>query len=239
MAETKQARPKTDSEAVVDRARDFWNRYGKIISIVLGGVIVIVGGFLIYKNFITGPKEKKAADAIVKVQTLYNDSLYNPATGELQAKFIDPIITEAENVIRQYGGTKSGNLARFYAGSAYLRKGNFDKAVSHLKEFDGEDAPQIQARANKLLGDAYAEQNKGKEAVESYKKAARFEDDKTAASEALFYAAYVNHKLVKDEKAATELYKELLTKYRQSPEAGLWVREAEKYLASLGVYNVD
>ena len=171
MAEVKSARPRTESEAVVERAKDFWGRFGKIISIALGAVILLVGGFLIYKNFIQGPKEKKAADAIAKVQTSF-DSIRN-LSGDTVNRFIDITIAESENVVKQYSSTKGGNLAHFYAGASYLIKGNFDKAVSHLKEFDGEDAPQIQARAYKLLGDAYAEQGKGKDAVDYYKKAAR------------------------------------------------------------------
>ena len=234
MAEVKSARPRTESEAVVERAKDFWGRFGKTISIALGAVILLVGGFLIYKNFIQGPKEKKAADAIFKVQNSY-DSLYS-VTGDIQPKFLDLTIADAESVIKQYGGTKAGNLARFYAGSAYLKKGAFDKAVSHLKEFDGEDAPQIQARAYKLLGDAYAEQGKGKDAVENYKKAARhFEEDDNAASEALFLAAYLSDKVLNDKNGAKELYKEVKTKYGQTQ----WGFEAEKYLATHGEYNVD
>ena len=123
MAEVKSARPRTESEAVVERAKDFWGRFGKTISIALGAVILLVGGFLIYKNFIQGPKEKKAADAIFKVQNSY-DSLYS-VTGDIQPKFLDLTIADAESVIKQYGGTKAGNLARFYAGSAYLKKRRF------------------------------------------------------------------------------------------------------------------
>ena len=235
MAEVKGARPKTESEVVVDRAKDFWTRYGKMISIVLGGVIVVVGGFLIYKNFIQGPKEKKGADAVVKVQNLFKDSLYSQ-TGELQTKFLDPTIAEAETVIKNYGGTKAGNMARFIAGSAYLKKGVFDKAVSHLKEFDGDGAPQYQGRAYKLLGDALAEQNKGKEAVDYYKKAASaFEEDEQSASEALFLAAYLTDKVLKDEKAAIDLYKEVKTKFGNQQ----WGFEAEKYLATHGIYNAE
>jgi predicted negative regulator of RcsB-dependent stress response len=233
MAEVKGARPRTESEAVVERAKDFWGRFGKTISIALGGVILVVGGFLIYKNFIQGPKEKKAADAIAKVQMSF-DSTYN-AAGETSTKFIDQTIADAENVIKQYGSTKGGNLARFYAGAAYLKKGNFDKAISHLKEFET-DAPQIQAKAYKLLGDAYAEKGNPKDAVDYYKKAARhFEEDDNSSSEALFLAAYLSDKVLNDKSGAVELYKEVKTKYSQTQ----WAFEAEKYLATHGVYNVE
>ena len=229
MAEVKGARPRTDSEVVVDRAKDFWGRFGKTLSITIGAVVLVVGGFLIYKSFVQGPKEKKAADAIFKAQEYYaQDSLDKALNGDGQYPGF-------EKVISQYGGTDAGDLARFYAGSIYVKKGNFDKAISYLRDFDT-DAPQVQARAYKLLGDAYAEKGNGKEALDNYKKAARhFEDDDMAASESLFLAAYLSDKVLNDKNGAIELYKEVKTKYSQTQ----WAFEAEKYLAVNGVYNVE
>ena len=230
MAEVKSARPHTtESDAVIERAKDFWGRFGKIISIALGAIILVVGGFLAYKNFIVGPKEKKAADAIFRAQEYYGqDSLDKALNGDGQyAGF--------EKIISQYGGTKAGELAKFYAGAIYLKKGSFDKAVRYLKDFST-DAPQIKARAAKLLGDAYAEQGKGKDAIEQYKNAAKtFEEDDVAASEALFLAGYLADKVLNDKSQAIELYKEVKTKYAQTQ----WGFEAEKYLAQNGVYNVE
>ena len=229
MAVVKQARPTTESEAVIERAKDFWERLGKSISISLGAIILVVGGFLIYKNFIKEPKEKKANNAIFKAQEYYSmDSLDKALNG-------DGPNPGFEKIISQYGGTKAGDLAKFCAGSIYLKKGNFDKAIRYLKDFDT-DAPQIQARAYKLLGDAYSEQGKAKDAVEYYKKAARtFEEDDNAASEALFMAAYLSDRLLNDKSGAIELYKEVKSKYSQTQ----WSFEADKYLGEKGVYNAN
>ncbi|RYZ57966.1 MAG: tetratricopeptide repeat protein [Chitinophagaceae bacterium] len=230
MAEVKSARPHTtESEAVVDRAKDVWSRFGKTISIVLGAIILVVGGILVYNNFVVGPKEKKASDAIFRAQEYYaQDSLDKALNGDAQYPGF-------EKIVSQYGGTKAGELARFYAGSIHLKKGAFDKAISHLKEFDT-DAPQVQARAYKLLGDAYAEQGKSKEAVEQYKKAANtFPEDEASASEALFLAAYLYDRVLNDKAQATELYKKIKTDYNQTQ----WSFEADKYLAQAGVYSVE
>lgn len=229
MSVVKGARPKTDSDDLLERAKDFWEKFGKTITIVLGAVIVLTGAFLIYKNFVKEPKEKKAYDAIFKAQEYYGqDSLDKALNGDGQYPGF-------EKIASQYSGTEAGELANFYAGSIYLKKGNFDKAVKALKDFDT-DAPQIQARAYKLLGDALSEQNKGKEAIDYYKKAVKeFEEDDAAASEALFLAAYLADKVLNDKSQAIELYKEVKTKYSQTQ----WSYEAEKYLAANGVYNVE
>lgn len=233
MAEAKLARPKTESEAVVDRAKDFWEKSGKKISIILGAILLIVLGFIGYKKFIKEPKERKAADAIFKAESYYGqDSLDKALNGDGQYPGL-------EKVISDYGGTLNGNRAKYIAGSIYLKKGNFDKAIQYLKDFST-DAPQVQASAYKLLGDAYSEKNNGKEALDYYKKAAHHcEEDEMLSCEALFMAAYTADKLLNDQKQAVELYKEIRQKYGHLQQASQWAAEAEKYLAAHGVYNVE
>jgi TolA-binding protein len=92
----------------------------------------------------------------------------------------------------------------------------------------------VQARAYKLLGDAYAEQGKNDNALSSYKKAAsEFEEDDQNASEYLFMAAYFAEKVANNKSEAIKLYRELKEKYPRT-EKGF---EAEKYLARLGEYK--
>src|SRR5947209_2323096 len=104
MAEVKGARPRTESEAVVERAKDFWTKNGKTLIIALGAVIVLVGGFFIYQKFVKEPKEKKAYDAIFKAQEYYaQDSLDKALNGDGQ-------YLGFEKIISQYGGTNAGEL---------------------------------------------------------------------------------------------------------------------------------
>ncbi|MGE5518438.1 MAG: tetratricopeptide repeat protein [Candidatus Dadabacteria bacterium] len=229
MAEVKHARQKTESEVVVERARDFWTRYGKIVTIISAAIIVIVGGYLFYKNFVKAPQEKKAAEAMFRAEEFFrSDSLKLAVNG-------DGMNPGFEKIISQYGGTAAGNLAKFYAGSAYLKLGDYNKAVKYLKDFNT-DAKQVEARKFKLLGDAYAEQGKNSDALDSYKKSAHeFEDDEASASEALFMAAYLADRVMKDKKQAIDLYKELKKKYSRT-QYGF---EADKYLAQAGVYTED
>jgi predicted negative regulator of RcsB-dependent stress response len=227
MAETKQVVERNHDQAVVDRAKDFWGRYGKIVMIASTAVILLCGGYLAYKYLVKGPNEEKAVEAMFKAEEYYRlDSLKPALNGDgLNAGFL--------KIINSYGGTKAGNLARFYAGDIYLKNGDFNNAVKYLKDFST-DAKQVQARAYKLLGDAYAEQGKNSDALANYKKAAEhFEKDDANSSEYLFMAAYFADRVMKDRDEAIELYKELKEKYSRT-EKGF---EAEKYLAQLGVYS--
>ena len=134
-----------------------------------------------------------------------------------------------EKVIDRYGSTKAGNLARFYAGDCYLRTGEFAKAVKQLDDFSTSQK-QVQARAYKLLGDAYSELGRNDEAISSYKKAANH--FKVNSAEYLYFAAALSEKTGKT-KEAISLYKKLQEDYPGTQQAN----EADKYLARLGVYN--
>jgi predicted negative regulator of RcsB-dependent stress response len=227
MLETKQLQEKDDSQIVVDRAKDFWSRYSRPVLMASAAIIILCGGYLAYKYFYKLPQEQKAADAMFKAEEYYRlDSLNVALNGDgINAGFL--------KVIDKYGGTKAGNMARFYAGHIFLKQGKFDQASKYLKAFETE-SKLVQARAYKLLGDAYAEQGKNGDALESYKKAAsHFKDDEANSSEYLFLAAYFAERVMKDKEEAIDLFKELKEKFPRS-ERGF---EAEKYLAQLGVYN--
>lgn len=217
------------NEAVIAKAKDFWSQYGKITTIIASAVIVIAGGYLAYKYFYKDPNEVKAADYIYKAEDYYrHDSVRLALNG-------DGINPGFLKVISRYGGTEKGNLAKFYAGDCYLKLGDNANAIKYLKDFST-GSKLVQARAYKLLGDAYADQGKNSEAFDYYKKAAGyFEEDNVNTPEYLFMAAYFADKVMKKSSEAISLYKKLKEKY-PSTEKGL---EADKYLAELGVYNAD
>ena len=229
MAEKKHVSEENSDQEVVDRAKDFWARYNKPITIIAAVIILAVGAWFGYKSFIKEPNEQKAADAMFKAEEYYRqDSLQKALNG-------DGINLGLERVISRYGSTQAGELARFMAGDIYVRMGNPAKAISHLKEFDTDSKP-MKARAYKLLGDAYADQGKQSDALSNYKKAARhWEADEVNASEYLFLAAYYAHRVMKNTREATELYKEIKEKFPNTEKAF----ESDKFLAQLGVYDVE
>ena len=216
-------------EVVIAKAKDFWSRNSKAIMIACGAIIVLAGGWLIYKNYVKAPKNIKASEALYKAEEYYRmDSCNLALNGDGQHMGL-------LRVISRYSGTDAANLAQFYAGSCYLKMGDNQNAIKHLKKFET-DAKQIQARAYRLLGDAYADAGNNSEALSNYKKAARhFEKDYSQSAEALFMAAYFADRVVKNQKEAIELYKELKEKYPNTQQGA----QADNYLAQLGVYNVN
>jgi len=216
-------------ELVMAKAKDFWGRNSRPLMIACGLIILLAGGWLVYKNFFQSPKEAKANEALYKAEEYYRmDSVNLALNGDGQHMgFL--------RVISRFGGTDAANLSQFYAGSCFLKMGDNQNAIKHLKKFET-SAKQIQARAYKLLADAYADSGNNSEALSYYKKAAHhFEKDPGQSAEALFLAAYLADRVIKNQKEAIELYKELKEKFPNTQQG----YEADNYLAQLGVYNVD
>lgn len=229
MADKKNVQESQSEEVVIAKAKDFWARYNKPLMIVSTIIILAVGGWYGYQEFMVKPKETKAAEAIFRAEEYYRkDSINLALNGDGQNwGFL--------KIIDKYGGTKTGKLARFYAGSCYIKLNENENAVKHLEKFSTSSKP-VQARAYKLLGDAYADMGKNSDALSNYKKAGRhFESDEGNSAEYLMMAAYLADRVIKDSKEAIALYREIKEKYPKSQQAF----DAQSYLAQLGVYTSE
>jgi predicted negative regulator of RcsB-dependent stress response len=207
----------------VAEIHDTWERYGKQASYVLIAVVVLVGGYIGYRKWVAEPNEKQAVAAMFRAEQYYQlDSARLALNG-------DNINYGFLKVIARYGGTRAANLASFYAGSCYLKLGDFNNAVKYLKDFST-SVKIIQERDYGLLGDAYSELNRKEEAAEQYKKAGTyFEKDELFSPEYLFRSGYLYESMGKTQEAIT-MYKMIKDKYPQS-QRGV---EIDKYLARLG-----
>ena len=217
-----------ETNETLEVVKGFWERYSKAIIGISAAVILIVGGWMLYKNMVVAPKEERAAEAMYKAEQYFkDDSLKLALNGDGQNKgFL--------YILKNYDGTKAANLSHFYAGVIYLRTGDFNNAVKHLKDFST-DAKQIQMIAYGRLGDAYSELGKKEDAVDNYKKAARyFPVDEFNSSEFLFRAGYLLESMGKNDDALA-MYKELKEKFPKT-EKGFAV---DKYIYRLSIEKND
>jgi tetratricopeptide (TPR) repeat protein len=208
----------------VDKWKHFQDKYGRKAGISLVLILIVVLGYFGYKQFIQDPKEKQASEAMFRAEDYFRtDSIRLALNGDaINAGFV--------KINSRYSGTKAANLAAFYAGSCYLKLGDFNKAVKYLKDFKT-SADQIQAKAYGLLGDAYSELNRKDEAVEQYKKAGTyFDKDEIISPEYLFRAGYLYESMGKNQEAIA-MYQIIKDKYPASPRGF----DIDRYLARLGV----
>lgn len=206
--------------------QDFITRYGKIAVYGLIGALVLVGGYFAYDHYIKKPEQQKAADAIWRAEELYRlDSVNLALNGDgSSVGFL--------NIISKYGGTPAGNLAKFYAGSSYMKLGDYENAIKYLKDFNSKDK-LIMVRTYGLIGDAYAELGNKQEAVDYYKKAGTYyADDNFNSPEYLFRAGLLYQELNNNSEAV-----KMFTTIKDKYPASQYGREIEKYLGRLGEFE--
>lgn len=241
-----------EANEIVEKAKGFWAKYSKTIIITGSVIIAVLGSYLGYKYLVSIPNENKAADLIFPAEKLFGKlaqvSSYNKDTvniilnGDKAAG-----ITGLLKIAGTYGSTKAGNRAEYIIGACYLNLKQYDKAIEHLKSFDGNGASQIQSKAYVLLGHAYAEQKKTDEALSYYKKAGTALNDEDATQKAvtMFMAAQYADYMGKTQDAIDILqdiksnHMEGLIKKDpsnfQEPAPPVTVDDVDKYLAKLGV----
>ncbi|HEY9341573.1 MAG TPA: tetratricopeptide repeat protein [Hanamia sp.] len=222
---------------VVEKARGFWEDYNKPVTYIGSAIILLIAGWMIYKYMFKIPKEEKANEVVFVTQKYFTD--FTNATDSSKALIAAKVLNGdgtnpgALKIINNYSGTTAANLCEYYAGACYLHLGQFDKAIKFLKDFDADDATQIESHAYGMLGDANAELNKNDEALSYYKKAANVntKDDFTS-SEFLFRAALFAEATGKT-KEAIDLFKKIKTDYPLSEKAA----DVDRYLAKLGEFS--
>ncbi len=193
----------------------------KLISMIGLGLVVLIGGYFGYRWYTDGQNQEAQEAMFQAVYYFESDSLdkaLNDGKGGRMG-----LLSIAEN----YGGTKAGNLAHFYVGAIYLKKGKFQEAIDHLSQYSGNDL-LITPRAHCLMGDAYLELDNKESALEYYKKAALHAPNKYFSPKYLMKAAFVQE-LMKNYDDAINTYSQVVEKYNDAQESA----EANKYRARL------
>ncbi len=149
----------------LSRTEQFIENNQKIIIYVIVGLVVVVGGYLAYRSFIQQPREKRASAEMYTAQYYFElDSFKLALQGDgKNAGFL--------NIIDDYGSTKAGNVANYYAGVCYMRLGEYNTAIGYLEDFDSDDKI-LKPISIGLIGDANAELGKLDLAIEKYLEAA-------------------------------------------------------------------
>ena len=221
-------RSRKDDETLVDivevrdQAQDWFEENQNLVIGILAGIVIVIGGYLAYVNFVQKPKIMEAEEQIVQAQLQYEKdsfalALSNPGGG------YDGFL----GIIDNYSGTPSANLSKYYAGMCYLYLGDYNAALDYLEDFDadGLTMPSLKAGA---LGDAHSELGNVEEAKKYYQKASEVQDnDFLSAFYLKKYGEYLEQN--GDIEGAVEAYKKLKADYPTSPDA----RNIDLYISRL------
>jgi tetratricopeptide (TPR) repeat protein len=208
-------------EQAFSKTELFIEKNQKIILIIVGVIVVVVLGFFGFKRFYLTPRESAAQSQMFMAEKYFEmDSLNKALNGDGNyLGFLD--------IIDQYGITKSANLSHYYAGICYLKKGEYEKAIEHLKKFSSSDQI-VGPMALMALGDAYMELKQVDEAVKFYLEGADKKKNEFTTPVILMKAGWAYEEQGKYDKAL-EVYKRIKEEYPRTNEG----RDMPKYIAKM------
>ena len=219
MAEQKNQNEHLNVEDALTQSEAFLIKYKNAIIGSVVAVIIIVAGFIMYKNLYAEPREEKAQAALFKGQEYFEQDAFEQALNGDSIGY-----TGFLKVADDYSGTKAANLAKAYAGICYAQLGKYEEAVKMLDSFNGKDqmvAPAILGAA----GNCYAQLGQLDKAASTLLSAADKADNNTLSPIFLIQAGEI---LVKQGKYddAVNAYTKIKDKYFQSYQA----MDIDKYI---------
>jgi len=225
----KSRKPKKNEEEILvdiveakEAAQSFFEKNQMKILGVVGLVLLLIAGYLIYKIAYQEPREKTAMAQMYKAEYQFQrDSfalaLESPGAG--YDGFLD--------IIDNYNGTKAANMAKYYAGICYLNLNRYDDALSYLGSYH-ESGNVTSITKYGAMGDAASENNDLEQALDYYYKAANGPGNKELTPYYLNKAGLLAKKLQRKEEAV-KAFERIAADYPGSTEAA----DASKYIAML------
>ena len=221
--ETKKRIKKTEKqvegfEEALTRTEQFIEDNQKILTIIVGVIVVLVVGYTFFKKVVVQPRYKEALSQMYVAERYFEKDSFNLAlNGDgNNLGFLD--------IIDQYKITKAANLSKYYAGISYLHLGQYDDAINYLSRFHGRDV-MVSVVALGAIGDAWMQQGDKEKALDYYLKAANKTKADFVTPIYLMKAGEVLENLKRYDKAL-EVYTEIKEKYPKSKEA----QNIEKYI---------
>ncbi len=205
-------------EQALTRSEQFIEDNQKLLTYILGGLIVvllvIVGGNRYYLK----PLNEKAAADMYYAERFFELDSFNLA---LNGYGTYPGFL---NVIDDYGITKSAKVARYYAGVCYHQLGDHESAIDLLDKFKTGDL-LVGAAKFSTLGDAYVEMGELEKAVSSYKSGIdKYENN--FSSPIMLKKLGIVYEEMGELEQALEVYQDIESNYPETPEG----REIKKYI---------
>lgn len=208
-----------DVQEVYSKTEHFVENNKKNLSIIVGGIVVVIALYLGYTKMYIAPMEIEAQSSMFMAEKYFEqDSLQKAINGDgLNYGFID--------IVDEYSGTKSANLAHYYLGICYLKTGDYEGAIEELNSFSSDDV-MVSSVALGAIGDAYMELGEVDKAISHYEKAAKNNPNNLTTPMYLFKAG-IGYEELGDYGKAHENYSVIKKEYAESSEG----RTIEKYLA--------
>ena len=207
-----------DLSESVHKAEKYVKDNKKSLSIIGGAAVAIVAAYIGYQQFIVKPQDENAQKEMYVAERYFGQDSLNLAIKG------DGSFPGFEEIVNNYGSSNSGNLAKYYLGMSYLKKGEYEKAIESLSSYDAED-DVTGALALGGIAAAHLELNQVDDALKYYKKAADWDENNFTRPLFLMKTATV-YEIHKNYKDALSIYQQIKKDFPTSTEA----RDIDKYI---------
>jgi TolA-binding protein len=202
-------------------AIDLYENNRTLLMGIAGAVVLVIAGVIGYQIYMAN-QQTVALDRMAGAVQAYESGNYQVALDGSE------IFLGLEAIIDDYGSTRAGNLARFYAADAYFRMGNYDAALPLFQAFD-KDANLLGASA--LAGEAAILQSRGeaRDAGDLFRRAANLFPSEVVSPGYLMQAGLA-YEAAGETARARSAYEQIRDDYPDSQEA----RDIAFFLARTG-----
>jgi tetratricopeptide (TPR) repeat protein len=212
MANQKHTQDPLDLDEAMSASEAFIIKYKNKFLIGIAAIVIVVAGFIGYKNFISEPNEIKASEALFKAEQYFGAGNYEAALNG-DSLGATGFLTVAKN----FSGTNAGELANAYAGICYAQLGQYEDAVKYLDKFSGNDQ-LISPAVLGTMGNCYAQLGQLDKAAATLVKAADKANSHALSPIYLIQAGQIYEKLGKNSEAV-KAYQTVKDKYFNSYQA--------------------
>ncbi|WP_411768095.1 tetratricopeptide repeat protein [Winogradskyella sp. A3E31] len=201
---------------------------------IVGLAAVIVLGIMGYNRFIAEPNAKEAMNEMTTAQEFFDEAMTNTTQKD---SLLNLSLTGANgkygmlDIIEEYGSTPAGNLANYYAGTAYLNMNKYQEAITYLSDFSSDDI-MLSAISKGAIGDAFVQLDQKEEGLEYYEKAIKANANEFTTPMYLMKAARTAMDLGDNEKALKYLVriKEEFSTSTEAAQVDVLIGKAEASL---------
>ncbi len=212
-------------EEALSRSEQFIERNQNLIVWVVAVVVLVIAGYIGFSRFILTPREQEARAEMFMAEKYFENEDYELA---LEGDGTYPGFLD---ILTDYRMTSSANLSRYYTGIIYLKQGEYELAIDHLKRFRGRDQI-LGAMAFGAMGDAYLEMDDQHQASRYYRKAYRYKPNNFTTPLFLLKAGLLFEEMGEYENAF-KLYESIKNEYPDSNEG----RNIDRYIARAKALN--
>lgn len=219
MSQQKNTNDLLNMDETISNSEEFLTKNKNLILGAVIALVVIVGGYMAYTNFVSEPKELKASEAIFKGEQYFGVDNFEAALNGDSLGYAGFV-----KLADEFSGTKAGNLANAYAGICYAQLGKYEDAEKYLSKFDADDqlvAPAVLG----TMGNCYAQMGQLDKAAATLIKAAKRANSLSLSPIYLIQAGQILEKQGKNAEAV-EAYKTVKTDYANSYQA----MDIDKYI---------